>query len=87
LSDVWSYVLADPARRDLRRLDRTARERIFAALDRLIDTGVGDVRKLAGREAEWRLRVGDYRIVFERDNQQHRLVVLRVRHRQDAYKD
>jgi mRNA interferase RelE/StbE len=87
LSARWSYVLADPARRDLRRSDQTVRNRILAALDRFVDSGVGDVRKLAGREAEWRLRVGDYRVLFERDAERHVIVVLRVRHRQEAYSE
>ena len=66
------------ARRDLRRLDRPVQRRIIEALDRLVgDTPAGDIVKLAGSDDEWRLRVGDRRVRFTRDDKQ--LVhVLRV---------
>ena len=87
MNEHWAYVLSDPARRDMRSFDQGVRERIFAALDRYSGSGVGDVRKLAGREAEWRLRVGNYRVLFTLDVTRHVIVVLRVRHRQGAYSE
>jgi len=51
----------------MRRLSLTIRDRVLAALDRYVESGLGDVRKLAGRQDEWRLRVGDYRVLFERN--------------------
>lgn len=91
------YVLSNAAERDLRRLDPEARRRIFEALDRLIgDPPQGDVRKLAGREDEWRLRVGNWRVRFRYDAQPKdvghglqatTIVVLRVLDRREAYRD
>lgn len=53
------------ARRDLARLDPPVRERILAAAARLPD---GDVRRLAGGlPIRFRLRVGDWRLIFRRD--------------------
>jgi mRNA interferase RelE/StbE len=71
--------------RDMRRLDRSTRERIFNALDRLAagDRSL-DVRRLSGRE-EHRLRVGDWRILFERDPKTRSIAIVRVLPRGRAY--
>jgi len=54
-----------------------------AAIDRL---PAGDVRRLRGRSPEWRLRVGDWRVRFERDDPKRRINILAVRSRGSAYK-
>ena len=79
----WEVVLAPGAAKDLRRLGRTDRERITAAIDRL---PAGDVRRLRSRTPEWRLRVGDWRVRFERADPARRLNVLAIRSRGRAYK-
>jgi mRNA-degrading endonuclease RelE of RelBE toxin-antitoxin system len=50
------------AERDLQHLDQQAREQIRQALERLMETSQGDVRRLEGRDREWRLRVGNFRV-------------------------
>ncbi|HXM71277.1 MAG TPA: type II toxin-antitoxin system RelE/ParE family toxin, partial [Thermoanaerobaculia bacterium] len=66
--------------------DRPMRRRVVDAVTHLAQTGEGDVVRLAGVEpAEYRLRVGDWRIRFTRDDE-HRLQVLRVLHRGKAYR-
>ncbi|MCL4534875.1 MAG: type II toxin-antitoxin system RelE/ParE family toxin [Bacteroidetes bacterium] len=41
--------------------------------------------KLTGRDA-WRIRVGDYRVIYEVDDQQPLITVLHVGHRRDVYR-
>jgi mRNA interferase RelE/StbE len=79
---------ADDSERDLRRLDRRTRERIRQAVYRLATDGYGDVKKLQGRPGEWRLRVGDWRVLFtfEEDRDPVTLLVLRVLPRGRAYR-
>src|SRR5262245_23027022 len=61
----WTWVLTNPAERDLRRIRAEDRRRMLDALDRLAeDPRSGDIRKLAGRTGEWRLRVGELRVRF-----------------------
>ena len=43
-------------------------------------------RKLAGRPNSWRIRVGDYRILYEIDDANQRVTVFRLAHRRDAYR-
>ena len=42
-------------------------------------------RKLTGREG-WRIRVGDYRVIYEIDDAQRTVTVLHVGHRRDVYR-
>ena len=42
-------------------------------------------RKLTGRDG-WRVRVGDYRIIYEVDNVSNSITILHVGHRKDVYK-
>jgi len=43
-------------------------------------------RKLFGSKNDWRIRVGDYRIVYEIDNKQRVINIMRIRHRREAYR-
>jgi mRNA interferase RelE/StbE len=63
---VKTIVFSPRAADQLDELPPPAREQVMAALDRYAMTGVGDVKKLSGREA-YRLRTGRYRVVFDED--------------------
>ncbi|MGI8608897.1 MAG: type II toxin-antitoxin system RelE family toxin [Candidatus Dormibacteria bacterium] len=76
-------VVQPPAEKALRRLGRTDRERIIVAIQRL---PLGDVRPLRGHIRQWRLRVGDWRIRFFRDDQNRVIAVIAVIARGGAYK-
>ena len=42
--------------------------------------------KLKGHEHRWRIRVGDYRILYEIHDETKSVIVFRVRHRKEAYR-
>lgn len=42
-------------------------------------------RKLVGRSG-WRIRIGDYRVIYEVDDQQKTVTILSIGHRRDIYK-
>lgn len=44
----------------------------------------GDVKKLTDFTPEYRLRVGDYRVLFETEND--KIIIYRIRHRKEVYK-
>lgn len=73
------------AEKDLRRLDPPIRKRVFASLDRLLaeDRSL-DVRRLTGSE-RFRLRVGDWRVIFDYDRETEAVLVRRVLPRGRAY--
>lgn len=81
----YKIVWTRRAEKDAERLDRTARERVIAAIERFAGTGHGAVAKLTGvKPAEYRLRAGDWRVRFTREGAT--LTVLRVANRRDAYR-
>lgn len=66
-------------------------ERIRRQVDRRLRALVSQPRpagavKLKGSSTTYRIRSGDYRIVYEVDDQLRRVVVSRIRHRRDAYR-
>ncbi|MCP5117952.1 MAG: type II toxin-antitoxin system RelE/ParE family toxin [bacterium] len=70
---------------DLTAVERTVGVRIKQAVERLAATGGGSIRRLQGiHPAEYRLRVGDYRVRFTQDSNTIR--ILRVLHRREAYR-
>lgn len=83
---IWEIFWSGPARRDQRRLSRDDASRVLDALDRLVESGHGDVRPLQGQERRWRLRVGDVRVVFTYDEEAGLLRVVRVLPRGRAYR-
>ena len=71
---------------DLEDLDNQLRERVILALHRFAETGRGDLSKLRGRDNEWRLRVGDWRVRLELDSEGNTVYVIRVQHRREVYR-
>ena len=83
----WRYVLTPHAMRAMERLPAAIQRRIYAALDRLVsDIHSCDVRKLAGHDREFRLRVGDFRVVFGVEAEDRVYIVIEVTDRKDAYR-
>lgn len=44
-----------------------------------------NVRKITSSENYYRIRAGDYRIIYEINDREKRIDILRIRHRKDAY--
>ena len=62
-------------------------ERAGAAVDRLSQNSYPfGVRKLVGHNQLHRIRVGQYRIVYEVDNEEQVILITRIRHRRDVYR-
>ena len=77
----WTETALD----DMAGLDKGIARRVKQSVERLAETGAGDVKRLQGIDPpEHRLRVGDYRVRFHLDDDTLR--VLRVRNRREAYR-
>jgi mRNA interferase RelE/StbE len=80
----YEVQLKPRARKDLRRISKPDAARVVDAMEKLEDNLTGDVKRLTAFAPEYRLRVGDYRVLFE-IHETNRVVVYRVRHRREAY--
>ncbi len=69
--------------KDLKALPKTQHARILERVDALQNDLAGDVKQLTGFTPEYRLRVGNYRVLFEVEGT--KVVIYRVLHRKDAY--
>ncbi|ASU57150.1 MULTISPECIES: type II toxin-antitoxin system RelE/ParE family toxin [Nocardiopsis] len=73
------------ARKELRKLDGPVRKRIVEAVANLADNPRPDgCKKLTARDG-YRIRVGDYRVVYTVDDGQITVVVVKVGARGDVY--
>lgn len=84
---AYRIEFAPAAARQLRKLDPQARRRIQAAVELLAnDPRPAGAKKLVGGEGEWRVRTGDYRVVYEIKTDALVVLVLAVAHRRDVYR-
>jgi mRNA interferase RelE/StbE len=70
--------------RDIERLPSRIQARVLARIEEMSDDLKGDVKRLTNYTPEYRLRVGDYRVLFEVEEKT--IVIYRIRHRREAYR-
>jgi len=81
----WEIAWSEAAINDMMHLDRKLRQRVNKAIERLAETGYGDVKMLQGLSG-YRLRVGNWRVRFARNNEARRVTIERVLPRSSAYR-
>lgn len=84
---MYEVLLERTVERDLKKLSAVEYHRIIPAIQALADNPrpVGS-RKISGSQHDWRIRVGDYRVVYEIDDKAKHVNVMRARHRRDVYR-
>ena len=83
--NMYRVLLERGAEKDLSRLSSGMRDRIIAAIQALANNPRPQgCRKLAGSKSDWRIRVGDYRVVYEIADEIRVVRVNRVRHRREV---
>ena len=76
------------AEKDLTKLPREIRARVFPTiLDLKRDPRPTGVKKLSAREECYRLRVGDWRVIYEINTKQKKISIFRIRHRREVYRN
>ncbi len=83
----YKLVLTKESSKDIEKLDQTVKKQLYKKLVYFKD--LEDIKvvakKLHNHEAgEYRLRVGNFRIIFDLDK--HTIIVLRIQHRKDVYR-
>ena len=84
---TYEVTFARSARKELERLSPPLRIRVFRRIELLgSNPRPAGCRKLEGADDLWRIRIGEYRVIYSVDDS-HRVVdVSGVRHRSDAYR-
>lgn len=85
----YRVVLAPAAERRLSKLEAAVQRRIIRALHELeVEPRPRGAALLAGRPGErtWRIRVGDYRVIYEIHDDRLMVLVVRVGHRGEVYR-
>jgi mRNA interferase RelE/StbE len=85
--DSFKVELKRSFEQDLKKIDRQVIPRILEAIENLSENPFSEqAKKLKGAESTYRLRVGDYRVIYQADLSDKKLVIYYVRHRKDAYR-
>ena len=83
---TYRVALAPAAARQLRKFDPQVRRRVQAAIELLAtEPRPPAATQLVGGAGEWRVRTGDYRIVYEIQEERLLVLVLSAGHRREIY--
>jgi mRNA interferase RelE/StbE len=83
----YQLTFARSARKELETLPASMVARVFSRIEALVDNPrpVGS-RKLQGEKNLWRIRVGEYRVIYSVDDRRRLVDITAVRHRSEAYR-
>lgn len=83
----YSLEFTTSALRELRGLDRKVQRRISTEITELCETPFPPgAKKLRGQPDHFRIRVGDYRIIYRVDGHRVVVVIVRLGHRREVYR-
>jgi mRNA interferase RelE/StbE len=83
---IYTVVVTKSAQKQLLGFPVEVRKRISERIEALAAVPrPADVKKLRGRDA-WRIRVGDYRVIYEIHDKILRVIVINVGHRGEIYR-
>jgi mRNA interferase RelE/StbE len=84
---MYRVLLERTAEKDLSRLSSEIFKRVVVAIQGLAaNPRPPGCRKLTGSRHDWRIRIGDYRVVYEIADEIRVIRVNRVRHRREVYR-
>ena len=85
---MYKLEIAKSVEKDLKKINRSEIPKIISAIQSLQNNPfpINSYKKLKGSEKSFRLRTGNYRILYEVEQTIKLICVYRVRHRKDVYK-
>ena len=86
MNEIWSIIILPDVLKKIKKLQPREQARIKRAIGKLENFPTqGDIKPMEGQNG-WRLREGDWRIIFRIDSQSHSLVITHFGSRGDVYK-
>ena len=87
-SNRYTVRFASTATRDFRRLPVQIQDRVRFAIRRLaVNPRPPGVRKLSGNAADYRIRVGQYRVLYDINDAEILVYIVRIGHRREVYRN
>jgi len=84
---VYAVEFLPSAAKSLSGLEPTVQHRIARRIDRLAEDPHAGATKLRGTDEVWRVRVGDYRVLYQIETDERLVVlVIKIGHRRDVYR-
>lgn len=83
---TYRVELTTAAARQVRKLPRPVRDRVLDAIEDLgDDPRPHGVKKLSGEQTAWRIRIGEYRVIYDIFDSELIVTVVRAAHRREVY--
>lgn len=82
---MYEIIFSQKAKKQLFRLEKNIQERIITALERIRIRPEAYITKLVG-DPGFKLRIGNYRVLMDINNNNLLILVIKVGHRKDIYK-
>ncbi len=84
--DCFQVEFSKRAQKEFRKIDTRYIPKIYASIENLqTDPRPIGCKKLSGSEYTYRIRIGDYRVIYEIEDGQLIVLIVKIRHRQSAY--
>ena len=83
---MYEIFLSNKAEKQFNKLEKNIQSRIISALKRIRIRPEAYVKKLVG-DSGYKLRVGDYRIIMDINNGKLIILVIKIGHRKNVYKN
>ena len=76
------------AKKELKKIDRTEISKILSDIEKLAtELYPTNYKKLLGTEHIYRIKIGNYRVIYSIENNELIIEIIRVRHRKEVYRN
>jgi mRNA interferase RelE/StbE len=83
---VYNVLLERSAERDLKKMQSEDFARVISSIRALANNPKPPgCRKIVGSKYDWRIRVGSFRVIYEIQEKEKSVKIMRIRHRKDVY--
>jgi mRNA interferase RelE/StbE len=82
---MYEVIFSDASLRQLKKLEKETQRRIIAVIERIRIRPEEHVKKLVG-DPYFRLRVGDYRVIMDLQQEKCIILIIEIGHRKNIYK-
>jgi mRNA interferase RelE/StbE len=83
---VYTLQIDDKVIKDLKKIDKIWQKRILSKIKIILTTNPHSGKKLVGNLSPfWRIRVGDYRVIYQIEEEIVTVEVIKIKHRREVY--